>query len=50
MKSPRNEKVAFKEIFWFICNFLVFYVEVLVMDEFLALPTRVRNLNASLLQ
>ena len=51
MKSTRDEKAAFKETFWSIRNFVVFYVKGLVSnDEFLALPTRVRNLNASLLQ
>ena len=50
-KSPRDEKAAFKEKFWLIRKFVVFYVEVLVFnDKSLALPTRVRNLNASLLQ
>ena len=39
MKSPRDEKAAFKETFWSICNFVVFYVEVLVMmNSWLCLP------------
>ena len=39
MKSPRDEKAAFKETFWSICNFVVFYVEVLIMmNSWLCLP------------
>ena len=39
MKSPRDEKAAFKETFWSIRNFVVFYVEVLVMiNSWLCLP------------
>ena len=38
MKSPRDEKAVFKETFWSICNFAVFYVEGLViMNSWLCL-------------